>query len=184
MGPDLSFWGPPWPPHTTISPPQQHTPFCFLGLHPPHMEVPRLGVQLGLQLPADTTATATQDLSRICNLHHSSRQHRILNPLSEVRDRTHGLMAPCRIHFRCAMAGTPNTPFIVRYPDIHLAFPDDLRAAVTNIKRGRPMTQRESVCLPSCLGDLFQATCAPSQPPSRKGCDDEDEKALAGCLAH
>ena len=33
--------------------------FCFLGLHSQHMEVPRLGVELELQLPAYTTATAT-----------------------------------------------------------------------------------------------------------------------------
>ena len=33
--------------------------FCFLGPHLRHMEVPRLGVQLELQLPAYTTATAT-----------------------------------------------------------------------------------------------------------------------------
>ena len=43
------------------------------------MEVPRLGVELELQLPAFTTATATQDPSRICDLYHSSRQCRILN---------------------------------------------------------------------------------------------------------
>ena len=36
--------------------------FFFLGLHPWHMEVPRLGVKSELQLPAYTTATATQDL--------------------------------------------------------------------------------------------------------------------------
>ena len=35
--------------------------FCFLGLHPRHLGVPRLGVALELQLPAHTTATATQD---------------------------------------------------------------------------------------------------------------------------
>jgi len=35
--------------------------FCFLGLYPRHMEVPRLGVQLGLQLLVYTTATAMQD---------------------------------------------------------------------------------------------------------------------------
>ena len=35
--------------------------FCFLGLHLQHMEVPRLGVKLELQLPAYTTATAMQD---------------------------------------------------------------------------------------------------------------------------
>ena len=28
---------------------------CFLGLHPKHVEVPRLGVDLELQLPAYTT---------------------------------------------------------------------------------------------------------------------------------
>ena len=38
------------------------------------------------------TATATPDLSHICDLHHSSRQRRMLNPLSEARDRTCNLM--------------------------------------------------------------------------------------------
>ena len=33
--------------------------FCFLGPHPQHMEVPRLGVELEMQLPAYATATAT-----------------------------------------------------------------------------------------------------------------------------
>ena len=33
----------------------------FLGPHPQHMEVPRLGVELELQPPAYTTAIATQD---------------------------------------------------------------------------------------------------------------------------
>ena len=44
------------------------------------MEVPRLGVKSELQLPAHVTATATQDLSCVCNLHHSSQQCWILNP--------------------------------------------------------------------------------------------------------
>ena len=42
------------------------------------METPRLGVKSELQLPAYITATATPDLSGICNLHHSSRQGHIL----------------------------------------------------------------------------------------------------------
>ena len=33
----------------------------------------------------------------VCNLHHSSRQHRIINPLSKGRDRTRNLMVPSRI---------------------------------------------------------------------------------------
>ena len=52
----------------------------------PHMEVLRLGVESELQLPAYATAIATPDPSHICNLHHSSRQCQILNPLSEARD--------------------------------------------------------------------------------------------------
>ena len=64
--------------------------FCFVFLRPSlrDMEVPRLRVQLELELPAYTTATATIDLSCICNLHHSLWQLQILNPLSEARDRT------------------------------------------------------------------------------------------------
>ena len=69
--------------------------FCFLGLNARHMEVPRLGVESELQLPAYTIATAMPDPSRDCDLHHSSWQLRILNPLSEeVRDRTRILMDP------------------------------------------------------------------------------------------
>ena len=48
-------------------------------------------------LPAYPTATATRDLSRVCNLHHSARQHQILNLLREARDPTHKLMVPSRI---------------------------------------------------------------------------------------
>ena len=61
------------------------------------MEVPRLGVKLELQLAAYTTATAKQDLSRICDLHHSSQQCLILNLLSKARDQTCNLMFPSQI---------------------------------------------------------------------------------------
>ena len=61
---------------------------CFSGPHLRHMEVPRLGVESELQLPAYTTATATRDPSHVCHLHHSSQQHGILNPLREARDQT------------------------------------------------------------------------------------------------
>ena len=62
--------------------------FGFLGLQPWHMEVPRLGVKPELQLPTYTTATATQDLSHTCNLHHSSQQCQIFRTLSRARDQT------------------------------------------------------------------------------------------------
>ena len=52
------------------------------------MEVPRLGVEL--ELPAYTIAMP--DLSHVCDLHHSSRQHQILNPPIKARDWTCILM--------------------------------------------------------------------------------------------
>ena len=69
-------------------------PRLFLGLHPQHMEIPKLGVESELQLLAYSTATATAmwDRSHVCNLHHNSRQHWIPDPLSEARDRTRVLM--------------------------------------------------------------------------------------------
>ena len=66
--------------------------FSSLGPHLWHMEVPGLGVESELQLLAYTTVTAMEDPSHSCNLHHSSWQHRILNTLSEARDRTCNLM--------------------------------------------------------------------------------------------
>ena len=47
---------------------------CFLGPNPRHVEVPRLGVESELQLPAYATATAMPDPSRISDLCLSSQQ--------------------------------------------------------------------------------------------------------------
>ena len=70
--------------------------FIYLTAALLHLKVPRPGVKSELQLPAYTiataTATAAPDLSCICDLCHSLRQHWILNPLSETRDQTHILM--------------------------------------------------------------------------------------------
>ena len=66
----------------------------FLGPLLWHMEVLRLGVKLELQPLAYIRATATRVPSRVCNLHHSSRQRWIVNPLSKGRDRTRNLMVP------------------------------------------------------------------------------------------
>ena len=77
-----------------------------------HMAVPRLGVQSELQLVTYATATRMQDLSHVCDLHLSSWQHWILNPLCKARDRTHNLMVPSQIHFHCAKMGTPRFIYI------------------------------------------------------------------------
>ena len=77
--------------------------FCFSGPDLQHMEeAPRIGAELELQSLASATATAMQDPSLICNVHHSSRQRRIPNPLSKARDRTHILIETSWICFHCA----------------------------------------------------------------------------------
>ena len=58
----------------------------FLGLHLQHMEAPGLRVKSELLPLAYATVTETRDLSHNCNLHHSSQQRRVPNPLSEARD--------------------------------------------------------------------------------------------------
>ena len=69
------------------------------------MEFPRLGVELELQLPA--YATATPDLSCICNLYHSSGQCYIFNPLSRARDQTCTLMDTSWVCYHWDTTGTP-----------------------------------------------------------------------------
>ena len=82
------------------------------------MEVPMLGVESELQLPATATATIMQDPSLIFDLHHSSRQCWILSPLNKARDQTHSLIVPSWIRFHCATTGTPHVVsliFILHY---------------------------------------------------------------------
>ena len=58
-------------------------------------------------IAAYTTVTATWDPTCICDLHHSSWQHWILNPPSKASDQTCNLMVPSRIRFCCTTTGTP-----------------------------------------------------------------------------
>ena len=71
-----------------------------------YIEIPRLGVTSEVQLPAYTTSTSTPDLSCTWDLRCSSWQCRILNPLSEARDRTHILMDTSRVCYHWATVGT------------------------------------------------------------------------------
>ena len=56
-----------------------------------------------------------QGLSCVCSLHHSSRQRRMLNLLSKVRDRTWNLMASSQIYFHCTTMGTPRSSSILSF---------------------------------------------------------------------
>ena len=56
-------------------------------------------------------AIATWDPNRVCHLHHSSWQHRILKPLSKARDWTWILMDSSWACFHWVTMGTPGIVF-------------------------------------------------------------------------
>ena len=56
-------------------------------------------MKLELQLLAYTTAIATWDPTLFYDLHHSSWQRQIFNPLSKARNRTHNLRDTSWIRF-------------------------------------------------------------------------------------
>ena len=59
--------------------------FCFFRATPTAYGSSQARVESELQLLAYAIVTAMPDLSRVCNLHWSSQQCQILNPLSKVR---------------------------------------------------------------------------------------------------
>ena len=71
------------------------------------MEVPKLEVKSELQLLTYNIATAIWDLSHVFNLHYSSLQLQIFNPLSMARDQTCILLDTSGIHFHCTTMRTP-----------------------------------------------------------------------------
>ena len=77
------------------------------------MKVPRLGVESELYPLAYTRVTATPDLSHVYDLHCSSGQHRILNPLSEARDRTQVLMDTSAVSYPLSHKGNSCVLFCV-----------------------------------------------------------------------
>ena len=72
--------------------------YFLLGLHPWHMDVPRLGAGIG---------------AIAISLHHSSRQCPIPNTLSEARDQTCMLTDDSQICFLCTTIGTLILYFLI-----------------------------------------------------------------------
>ena len=71
----------------------------FLGLHLRHMELPRLGVELELYMLTCATATATSDLSPICDLRHSHGNIGFLTHLARPGIETASSWILLRVHF-------------------------------------------------------------------------------------
>ena len=86
------------------------------------MEFSRLGIWIRAVAVGYAIATAVPDPSCICNLHHSSWQCQILNPLNKARDRTCFLMDMSQICFHCTTAGTPAIIFLDSSPATELCF--------------------------------------------------------------
>ena len=76
--------------------------FVFLGPHPWHMGVPRIGVKWSCCCQLMPQPQQHQ-IQTVCNSWH----HWIPNPLSEVRDWTRNLTVLSRIGLCCARIGTP-----------------------------------------------------------------------------
>ena len=81
--------------------------FCLFRATPAAYEGSQARAESELQLLAYATATATWDLSHVCNLHQSSWQCRILNLMSGARGRTCILMDTSQIRYLWAKTGTP-----------------------------------------------------------------------------
>ena len=112
----------------------------FLLLHLRHMEGPRLGAEWELQLPAYTTATATQDLSLVFDLHHSLWQCQILNPLSEDTDQSHIFKDTGQVLNSLSHSGNPQENLLLSLPSVRTQFVPGLRTGV----RARNLGTRES----------------------------------------
>ena len=84
--PNLSFpvfcLAPFYSSHFVLASQPSFVKIAYLDFLLQHMEVPKLGVKLVLQVPNYTTGTATPSPSWVCNLCRSLRQHQIGNTRS------------------------------------------------------------------------------------------------------
>ena len=86
--------------------------FGFLGLHPRHMEIPRLVVEWSCShqpTPQPQQHRIWAASVTYTTAHCNSRS--ITHWVSEARDWTHILMDTSKIHYLCATMGTPVWPF-------------------------------------------------------------------------
>ena len=148
------------------------------------MEVLRLGVKSELQLSAYTTATAMSDPRRIWDLHHSSRQHWILYPLSEAKDHTHILMGMSWVHYLWATTGTPwllNFSFPQLLVPSALKFPLRVKAeAVTMNYKDLDSVSVTPIC--PATSQISSPTNVPLTPPFHLHGPFCQAPSVLGCL--
>uniref|UniRef100_A0A8D1CJ57 Uncharacterized protein n=1 Tax=Sus scrofa TaxID=9823 RepID=A0A8D1CJ57_PIG len=145
----------------------------FLGPHPRHMEVARLGVKLELQLLAYTTATTMKDPSLICDLHCSSQQCQILNPLGNARDQTCILIDTNKFPYQSHNGNSP-----VAFRSTQLSPPAIPRNILSHLSLSLPFlqqqTSRKKIYLCSLASSCRNATYGPphcAENPSPRATD-------------
>ena len=89
------------------------------------------------------------DTSLVCDLHHSSWQRHILNPLSKARDRTCVLMDTSQICFCWAMTGTPKCNFIYAQNTY-------ISTQVHNICKKKMFTEALLIITQNCKQPVYQ----------------------------
>ena len=113
-----------------------------------HMEIPRLGVEWELA----ATATATPELSRICNLCHSSQQCRTLKLLSKARDWTHILMDSGQVFNPLSHNGNTLSFFFNKRA---LTLVQTFRLLLVSVFFSNPCQRIEKLLFFSCLIPVF-----------------------------
>ena len=89
--------------------------FVFLGPHPWHIELPKLGVKSTVAAGLNHSYGNSSSEPCICNLHHSWWQRQILTPLSKARDHTCTLTDASQICFHWATTGSPKEIILHEY---------------------------------------------------------------------
>ena len=109
------------------------------------MEIPRLGVESELQLPASLYHSHNNVGSEpSLRTEPQLRKHRILNPLTKARDQTCTLMDSSQIHFRCVTTGTPFVCFYFVFILKHAVVKCVCEYLVCVLKRGESEGAGES----------------------------------------
>ena len=112
--------------------------FFFRGPHPRHMEVPRLGAELELQLQAYSIVKAMQDPSCVCNLHQSSWQTGSLTHWGQGSNpHPHGLIVG-------SVTTEPPYPYAISFKHLHCARP------ISQERRYSNYETRSLISLRSC----------------------------------
>ena len=87
--------------------------FAFSRAAPAAYEGSQARGSVGAIATGQRQSHSSADPSHICNLHHSSRQRRILNPLSKGRIEPATSWFLVGFVYRCTTTGTPGPSFLI-----------------------------------------------------------------------